>query len=112
MMLVPMRMDSSYIIVILSLALKDSIWKSQMSKACYLLCVEGEVALYEYSQIPWPWSMAWPDGQELGIKRTGRSETRRSGFKSMWMDRKCEDFVSHINTQQNVSTMEDTSTPK
>lgn len=79
-----------------------------MGKACYLLCVEGEVALHAYSQIPWPWSMASPDGHELGRKRTGRSETRRSGFTSMWMDRKCEGFVSHINTHQKVSTMGDT----
>lgn len=70
MMLVPMGMNSSYIIATLSLALKDSRWKSsQMGKACYLLCVDGGVALHNYSRIPWLWSMISPDGHELGKKK-------------------------------------------
>lgn len=74
-----------------------------MGKACHLLCVEGEVVLHDKSQIPGPRSMAWPDGQELGRERTGRSETRRSGLEAYgWPYENVKIFVSHVNTHQKV----------
>lgn len=55
----------------------------------------------------------WCGQTVRSLQGEGLKDQRQGGlgFRSMWMDRKCEDFVLRISTHQKVSTMADIKQP-